>query len=597
MNDPIPMDNFSSFFNCESIFWVIIFFGGSIFVHELGHFLAAKRRKLFVPRFSVGFGPRIFSKTIGETEFCLSLLPFGGYVALPQLMEEKSIEGKYKIPQTAKPISSTDKIIVSAMGACFNIIFAFILAVVLWKIGIWRAQSTTNNIVGYVHSEIKLPDGTKISSPAREAGIEIGDEIIAIDGHKIRNFMDIIHGIALGKNRDQWGPLSTLTIVRKGEQKELTLHPVLIEQNARSKEFIRVIGIETFQELIISKIYKDSPAEQVGLRIGDKLCSVDGVPLFSYSQLNDILKNSPNVQLTIERSGKLITCAIESQSIPFIRPYLRLATADGVLELSPSFGEGNSIKDLCKDICELQLLSISSDFQSKYPELHTGSKVTSIHGQTVQNFSDALFIFQNAIDTPIEVTIDNIHLSLVAKEVKFIRAKNYNSLGVDLQEKQELCHENPLEQIIRSARLIFLTLGSLISPSSDIHLKNLMGPPGIIKTLNTLAIYDFRLLIWFVIVLNVNLAIFNLLPLPILDGGIIALVLLELLLRRKIAICVITSVQFIFMLLFFTIAIYISFFDVNRILGERAIEEKNLKQQQLIIDEQILWNGLNAHPN
>jgi RIP metalloprotease RseP len=570
----------------------ILFFGGSIFVHELGHFLAAKRRKLFVPRFSIGFGPRIFSKTIGETEFCLSLLPLGGYVALPQLMEVKKLEGNYKIPETAKPISKADKIIVSVMGVVFNIIFAFILATILWKIGIRCAQSSTNSIVGYVHSEIKLPDGTKVPGPAKVAGIEVGDEIIAIDGRKTHDFGDIIHGIALGKKRDQRSPLSTITLTRKKEQKELTLRPVLIERNARSKESIRIIGIETFQELVISKIYKNSPAEQVGLQVGDQLCSINGTPLLSYSQLNDILRDSPNVQLTVKRSGKQITIAAKAQSFPLTCPYIKLTTTDGILELFPSFGKNNSMKDPCKDTCKLQLLSLSSEFQKKYPELHTESKVTVIHGQTVQNFSDALFICQNTIKMPIEVTIDRTRLRLTIEKVKFVPPENYQSFGVELKGTQVLRHKNPLEQIAQSAYLTFLTLGSLISPSSDIHLKNLMGPSGIIKTLDTFATYDFRLLLWFVIVLNVNLAIFNLLPLPILDGGIIALILLELLLRKKIALHIMASAQLIFMFLFLGLVVYISFFDINRILGERIMEEKYRKQQRLGINEQLLWNGL-----
>jgi RIP metalloprotease RseP len=586
------MGDFSLFFNCVSVFWAIVFFGGSIFVHELGHFLAAKRRKLFVPCFSIGFGPRIFSKTIGETKFCLSLLPFGGYVALPQLMDAKNLEGKYEIPKTAKPISDADKIIVAAMGAIFNIIFAFILATVLWGTGIRQAQNATNNTVGYVHSEIKLPDGTKVPSPAKLAGIQIGDKIVAIDGHKTHSFGDIVHGIALGKNRDQWGPLSTVTIARRGEQKELILHPVLVEQNARSKESLRIIGIETFQELVISKIHKNSPAEQADLQVGDKLCSIDGVAVLSYSQLNDMLKDSSNIQLAVERSGKQITTAVKIQSLPFVCPYIKLTTTDGVLEIFPSFDKGNSMKDPCKDACELRLLSLSPEFQKKYPELHGESKVTAIRGQAISNFADVLFICQNTIETPIEVTIDGVRFHLVIEKVKFVSPKNYPSFGVELRGTEVLCHKNPWKQIVQSARLTFLTLGSLISPSSDVHFKNLMGPPGIIKTLNTFATHDFRLLIWFVIVLNVNLAIFNLLPLPILDGGIIALILLELVLRKKIAVRIVAGIQFVFMFLLFSLVIYVSFFDVNRILGEKNVEEKQRKQRRLAIDEQLLWDGV-----
>jgi RIP metalloprotease RseP len=594
------MDFFQSFclgpeiFNFKAIFFVIIFFGGSIFVHELGHFLAAKRRKLFVPRFSIGFGPRIFSKTIGETEFCLSLLPFGGYVTLPQLMEIKAIEGKYQIPKTTKSISSADKIIVSAMGAIFNIIFAFILATILWAIGIRQAQSTTNNVVGYVRSEIKLPDGSKVSSPAKEAGMQIGDAIIAIDGRETHDFGDIIQGIALGKNRDSAGPLSTITILRDGQQQTLTVHPVLVEQNQRSKESLRLIGIAPFQELIICEIYKNSPAERAGLQIDDKLYAIDGVPLRSYAQLNDMLKSSPRIQLTVEHSGEKIAVDLDPQPFPIRQPYIKLTTTDGVLEFFPSFGEKDSIDNPCQDLCELQLLALSPEFQKNHPELHVDSKITAIHGQAAANFSDALFVCQNTIETPIEFTIDGTRLHLTIEKVKFVPSENYHSFGVELREAQVLCHKNPLEQILYGARLIFWTLDSLTSPSSDVHLKNLMGPPGIIKTLNTFAIYDFRLLLWFVVILNINLAILNLLPIPVLDGGIIALVLLELFLRKKIATQIITSLQFTFMLLFLGLVIYISFFDINRILGESIVEEKYRKQARLTIDEQLLWNGVKA---
>src|SRR3954468_24930531 len=80
--------------NVWSIFLVVIFFGGSIFVHELGHFLAARRRGLKVDRFSIGFGPKIFAwKGKDGVEYRLSWLPLGGYVSLPQLADMRAIEG------------------------------------------------------------------------------------------------------------------------------------------------------------------------------------------------------------------------------------------------------------------------------------------------------------------------------------------------------------------------------------------------------------------------------------------------------------------------------------------------------------------------
>jgi regulator of sigma E protease len=115
--------------NLWPVFLIVLFFGGSIFVHELGHFLAARKRGLVVQRFSIGFGPKIFSWTRNGVEYRLSWLPLGGYVALPQLADMAGIEGESDKPrEQLPPLTYADKMIVSVMGAVFNVIFAFLLA-------------------------------------------------------------------------------------------------------------------------------------------------------------------------------------------------------------------------------------------------------------------------------------------------------------------------------------------------------------------------------------------------------------------------------------------------------------------------------------
>ena len=115
-----------------------LFFGGSIFVHELGHFLAARWRKLKIERFSIGFGPKIFGWTGKDgVDYRVSWIPLGGYVALPQMGDSSAIEGETdekaeKLPE----ISYADKMIVAVMGAVFNDIFAFGLAGILFFTGV-----------------------------------------------------------------------------------------------------------------------------------------------------------------------------------------------------------------------------------------------------------------------------------------------------------------------------------------------------------------------------------------------------------------------------------------------------------------------------
>ncbi|MDR1303187.1 MAG: site-2 protease family protein [Puniceicoccales bacterium] len=575
-----------------SIFWVIIFLGGSIFVHELGHFIAAKRRKLFVPRFSIGFGPKLFAKNIKGTEFCVALLPLGGYVAIPQLMGIKELEGQYEIPENTPPISCADTIAVAAMGVVFNIIFAFILGTILWCTGMEQPQSSMNNIIGYVSAEITLPGGEKIPGPAKEAGLRVGDQIIAIDGCATRDLADITHAIALGKNRDQGGPLSTITVLRDGQQQNFTVRPVLFEQNPHAKESFRVIGIETFQELFVAKIYKNTPAQRAGLEEGDKIISVNGEKLFSYSQFNDALEREENLQLTVERGEKMVNISVRRERLFRTRPRLKMATTYGNCEVLPDFFDKNVMRDPYTDSCTLQLLSLAPGFREPFPEWAIGDRITRIQGQPTRNISESFSAFQGAIGSSPAVTVRSREFFLPVEKIELIPAESRHSIGIELCGSYVLVRKNPIQWIKETAQIIFLTLGSLISPSSDIHLKNLSGPPAILDALHTFAARDLRLLLWFVMVLNVNLAVINLLPLPVLDSGVIVRALLEKIFRRKIAAKMLMHTQLAFMMLILGVVIYISFFDISKILGRRDAERDYFRQRRLAIDEQSLWNGL-----
>src|SRR5690606_18106208 len=123
--------------------------------HELGHFLAAKWRGLHIERFSIGFGPKIVSWRRGGVEYRLSWFPLDGYVALPQLADMRGIEGDSSTDVNAlPPISFTDKVIVAAAGAVFNIIFALALATILFFTGRPSNEMRASTEVGYVSETV-----------------------------------------------------------------------------------------------------------------------------------------------------------------------------------------------------------------------------------------------------------------------------------------------------------------------------------------------------------------------------------------------------------------------------------------------------------
>src|SRR5688572_14720691 len=128
---------------------VLILFNLLIFVHELGHFLAAKWRGMHVERFAIWFGKPIWKRTYMGVEFCLGCIPFGGYVALPQMAPMEMLEGradKKELP----PVTPWDKIIVAFAGPLFSIGLALLFAGIVWVVGRPVNESETTRIIGWV---------------------------------------------------------------------------------------------------------------------------------------------------------------------------------------------------------------------------------------------------------------------------------------------------------------------------------------------------------------------------------------------------------------------------------------------------------------
>jgi regulator of sigma E protease len=165
---------------------VIVLLGVLIFVHELGHFLVAKLSGVGVLKFSLGFGPKIIGKTVGETEYLVSAVPLGGYVKLLGESEEDEIEPEdEKRSFQRQPVSKRMAIVFA--GPLFNFVFAIVVFSVIFGIGVPSLTSTVG--------------GVKEGAAAMIAGIEEGDRILAIDGNKIELWSELADVIGDSEGR------------------------------------------------------------------------------------------------------------------------------------------------------------------------------------------------------------------------------------------------------------------------------------------------------------------------------------------------------------------------------------------------------------
>lgn len=178
----------------------LLVFSAIIFFHELGHFLLAKKNGIYVQEFAVGMGPSLFSFTKAETKYSLKAIPMGGYCMM--LGEEEDVEDEHSF--STKSVWARISVVIA--GPLFNFILAFVLAIVLM------------GMIGY--DSTRITDFSE-SSPAKEAGVEVGDVITYYNGSKVYNFREIL----VYTQFNQTGEPITLTVDRNGEEKEFIFTP------------------------------------------------------------------------------------------------------------------------------------------------------------------------------------------------------------------------------------------------------------------------------------------------------------------------------------------------------------------------------------
>ena len=277
----------------------VVVIGILILIHELGHFLVARWVGVGVERFSMGFGPVLLRWRGKETEYCLSVIPMGGYVKM--LGEENPLEGGTAMaydPKKAfalKPLWARFLIVFAGPGMNF-VLAAVIVALVLATVGrpVWPP------IAG------RVADG----NPAAAAGLKTGDVIIAVDGRPAQYWEDVDRAVAASDGR----PL-TLTVKRGDSTLPLTVTPqrtTIQDPILRETKTVLDIGAGPQSVPQITSVASGSPAEQAGLRPGDVVLSIVGQRVYAADDLVQAIRARPRqpVPIEIERDGRRLTLTV-----------------------------------------------------------------------------------------------------------------------------------------------------------------------------------------------------------------------------------------------------------------------------------------------
>lgn len=283
-----------------TILATVIVLGVLIFVHELGHFWAAKSVGIEVQRFSIGLGPKLFGFKRGETDYVLSMIPLGGYVKMGGMDDEvmERIEGgavPERVPSDRdfdqKPIWA--RTLVISAGVIMNMLFAF--AVYSFVAARWGITEYASTRIGTVVAE-SLPPGTEAL-----ATVEPGSRVVRIDGEDTRNWGDIVSGLYTAEP-------GSLTV----ELVEPT-RSIAISVPADEAERSRLAGaLQPWIEAGAGSVVPGSPAETAGLEAGDRIVSVAGVPTQSWWDLVREIESKPGqrVEITVSREGRELVRAV-----------------------------------------------------------------------------------------------------------------------------------------------------------------------------------------------------------------------------------------------------------------------------------------------
>ena len=285
----------------------IFVLGSAVVLHEFGHFIVAKLFKIRVETFSVGFGPRLFGKKWGHTDYRVSAIPLGGYVKLGGDDSNAPLEG-----ESAQDIPPEEmynlrprwqRIMVALAGPIMNVLTA--MAIPFVGAFMYGVPATPAPVVYYVQQE-------GVGQAAKLAGLQPGDRIVSFNGNDNPTW-DVINGEAL---LSPGRPLP-LVVNRNGQEIPLTITPTTRTENGESAGTLDFIPDYGGLPVIVADVAPNSPAADAGLKENDRFLTIGGEDVRSSAQVTEYVRNHANqrIPITVQRDGQTVQLNTDERRI------------------------------------------------------------------------------------------------------------------------------------------------------------------------------------------------------------------------------------------------------------------------------------------
>ena len=515
-----------------TVLMFIILLSMVVVFHEFGHFIVGKMFRIGVEAFAVGFGKAIVKTRKGETEYRINWIPFGGYVKFvgesPE--EELAEEDKGRAFNLRPPYQ---KALVVFAGPFMNVVLAFLIFAVMFLVGF----PTTTSRIGYVSP----------GSPAAEAGLLPGDRIVSIDGHKIWRWDELSKLIEERPNKP------TEFTVERGDE---TLHKTITPQLKDKRnvfgfyEKMGTLGVaETGLRPLVGIPYPDSPAAEAGLKTGDLLLEIDGKPIDFQQMLPRMLKpDRPHTLVAVNN--------FEEPEDKWNKRTIKLpalTTDNNNEEPQPSGLAAYGI-----EFTDLYIHSVEDDSPAQAAGVQTHDKILSVDGKQVTDWGEFTDIIRDNPDKTMAMTVlrDGKPVDLTITPELYRRtdiyaeaeqdSKPFGRIGVmrlAVSQPPEIKPErywNPFKILGRSLQLsahwTVLTVKAFgYIFTGDVSPKAVGGPITIAVMAGEsarLGVFPFFMLM---AIISLNLAVINLVPMPVLDGGHLLFYSIEAIRRKPLS--------------------------------------------------------------